>query len=300
NMPARSVAFLESHMSSDQKQPEKSILLDESFSAIENSPEWRGFWKREHYNGLERAISEIEFYVSRGKAQEAAASLGDINSSYRNTQGARYASSIYFMATGKMQEAVSLLESLVSEEPSNMKYLGKLAEVQMTTGNYAGATNTLSKILELGTSDATILYSRAESYRKTSEYDKALSDINTYLGMYPSDRKAISLAGHIKADSGDNLEAIRLFSDNIKQNPGDPAVYLDRADSYFVGKAWTMAINDYAMSLDLEPENGDAWLSKGLALYNIGKQEDACIHFRKALSLGNKRASGFISRYCIK
>ncbi|MFN8241716.1 MAG: hypothetical protein U0X39_13320 [Bacteroidales bacterium] len=58
NMPARSVAFLESHMSSDQKQPEKSILLDESFSAIENSPEWRGFWKREHYNGLERAISE--------------------------------------------------------------------------------------------------------------------------------------------------------------------------------------------------------------------------------------------------
>jgi Flp pilus assembly protein TadD len=54
------------------------------------------------------------------------------------------------------------------------------------------------------------------------------------------------------------------------------------------------------MSLDLDPENSEAWLNKGIALANSGNTDDACHDFRIALSLGNKRATDYISRYCIK
>jgi Flp pilus assembly protein TadD len=54
------------------------------------------------------------------------------------------------------------------------------------------------------------------------------------------------------------------------------------------------------MALDLDPDNADAWLNKGIALVNSGRAADACHDFRKALSLGNKKATTYISKYCLK
>ncbi len=53
------------------------------------------------------------------------------------------------------------------------------------------------------------------------------------------------------------------------------------------------------MSLDLKPDDANTWLNKGIALLNCGRVEDACHDFRKSFSLGNKRASEFISKNCI-
>ena len=54
------------------------------------------------------------------------------------------------------------------------------------------------------------------------------------------------------------------------------------------------------MSLDLQPDNSDAWLNKGIALLNSGKEDDACYDFRKSFSLGNKKATEYLSSNCIK
>jgi Flp pilus assembly protein TadD len=54
------------------------------------------------------------------------------------------------------------------------------------------------------------------------------------------------------------------------------------------------------MSLDLRPDNPEAWLSKGIALLNAGKPLDACHDFRRSLALGNKRAAEYINKNCIK
>ncbi len=59
---ATAVYHLESSMKSAYKKSEKEILLDPSFSKIENRPEWRQFWKNDWYNNLEKGISEIEYY----------------------------------------------------------------------------------------------------------------------------------------------------------------------------------------------------------------------------------------------
>jgi tetratricopeptide (TPR) repeat protein len=127
-----------------------------------------------------------------------------------------------------------------------------------------------------------------------------MADLLRYLDYYPGDKKAISLAGKVESASGDNLKAIEYFSKNLKLHPEDPDCYIDRANSYFASKTWDNAINDYSMSLDLKPDNSDIWLNKGIALLNIGKSADACHDFRKSYNIGNKRASEYISNYCIK
>jgi len=127
-----------------------------------------------------------------------------------------------------------------------------------------------------------------------------LSDIGKYLEIYPSSKGGLSIAGKIEAASGDNLNALKYFSENLKAHPNDAECYADRANSYFVSKSWDWAIKDYSMSLDLNPSDAVSWLNKGISLLNSAKAEDACHDFRISLNLGNKKASEYISRYCIK
>jgi len=295
-----SLYHLELSMKTDFKRSEKEIMLDPAFSRIENKAEWRQFWKKDWYSVSEENISEIEFYTSNGKIEEASAVLNDLKKSYPGSSGSKYAESLVDISAGRFTSAVRTLSELLTAEPDNEKYLRTLARAQEKLDNPAGASVTYSKLLTLGVPDADFLKLRAECYRRTGETDKAIADIEKYITLYPDDRKALSLAGKLNASSGDNLKALKYFSDNLKNNPNDPQCYIDRAGSYFSARSWDWAVKDYTMALDLDPANSETWLNKGIALLNSGKTEDACYDFKKSFSLGNKKATDYISRHCIK
>ncbi|MBG0857904.1 MAG: tetratricopeptide repeat protein [Bacteroidales bacterium] len=295
-----SLYHLELHMKSPYRKSEKEILLDPSFSNIENKPEWRIFWRRDWYTVPEQKTSEVEYYVSVNKTEEAREILSELKRDYPYNNLVYYAGALIALSGKRFSEAVKTLSELLSAEPSNEKYLRVLAKAQTGLSNYAGASDTYTRLLNLGVADAQLLILRAECYRKTGENPRAIADIEKFLTFYPDNKSALSLAGKTEASSGDNLKALEYFSRNLKLHPEDPECYIDRADSYFVSKSWVWAANDYSMSLDLKPDNPDVWLSKGIATLNMGKEDDACHDFRKALSLGNKRAPEYISKYCIK
>ena len=287
-------------LSSQYKKQEKEVLLDPAFSNMENRQEWRQFWKKEWYSIPERSISEIEYYVSVGKTEESKEVLSGLKNNYDNSPDITYAEALINFGSGKYPEVIKVISGLNNSNPGNEKYLRLLAKAQIGASDPAGASGTYTELLNSGIADAELLMMRADCYRKTGETDKALSDIKRYLDIYPENRTALSLAGKVEARSGDNLQALQYFSENLKIHPNDPECYVDRGDAYFVSKSWSMAINDYSMSLDLKPGNSDAWLNKGISLLNSGKVEDACHDFRRSFSLGNKRVTEYISKYCIK
>ncbi|MCJ7447788.1 MAG: tetratricopeptide repeat protein [Bacteroidales bacterium] len=297
---ATSLYHLEMHMKSPFKKSEKEIMLDHSFRIIENRSEWRQFWKKEWYTVLEQKISEIEYYLSVSKNDEAVEILSELKRDYPGDNTVIYAGALINLSSGMFSEVIRSVSGLLDSEPENEKYLRILAKAQTGMSNPAGASVTYTKLIGLEIPDARLLILRAECYRKTGETDKALADIEKFLDIYPEDKEALSIAGKTEASSGDNLKALEFFSKNLELHPSDPECYIDRANSYFVSKSWAWAIRDYSMSLDLNPDNYDIWLNKGIALLNMGKVEDACHDFRTALSLGNKRATDYISRHCIK
>jgi len=271
---------LELSMNSPFKKSEKQILLDPAFSTIDNRQEWRQFWKREWYSKAEKSISEIEYYVSVGKIDDARDLVTDLKKSFDDNPDILYAESVVNVATGKYSEAIKILSGLSSTNPGNEKYLRLTAKAQTGASDPAGASTTYSQLLDSGVADAELLILRADCYRKTGETDKAMSDVRKYLEIYPENRTALSMAGKLESSSGDNLQALEYYSKNLKLHPNDPQCYIDRANSYFISKSWDLAINDYSMSLDLKPANSDVWLNKGIALLNSGKVEDACHDFR--------------------
>jgi tetratricopeptide (TPR) repeat protein len=295
-----SLYHLEMSMNSSYKKSEKEILLDPAFSTVENRQEWRLFWKKEWYTKTEKSISEIEYYVSAGKIDDARELVADLKRSFDNNPDILYAESVINVAAGKYSEAIKIISGLSSSSPGNEKYLRILAKAQTGASAPAGASTSYSQLISSGVEDAELLMLRADCYIKTGETDKAMSDVRKYLQIYPENRTALSMAGKLEANSGDNLLALEYFSNNLKLHPNDPQCYIDRADSYFISKSWDLAINDYSMSLDLKPANSDVWLNKGIALLNSGKVEDACHDFRISFRQGNKRVADYISRNCIK
>jgi len=300
NEVSASIRHLERSMNTPFKRSEKEIMLDPAFSVIESKPEWRQFWKMEWYSNLEQGISEIEFYLSSGKPDEAHAIQSELEKEYPDRNEVVYSNALIEYSSGRYQEAIKELNRLISLEPDNLRYLELFARAQSGVSSYAGASQTYSKLIRLETPDARLYIRRAECFRRTGELGKSMDDIEKYLLICPEDKEGLSLAGKVTAVSGDNLKALEFFSENLRLHPNDPGCYNDRADTYLSSKSWTWAIKDYSMSLDLNPDNADTWLNKGIALLNTGKTDDACHDFRNALNLGNKRATEYLSRYCIR
>lgn len=294
------IYHLESSMRSPYKKSEKEIMLDPSFSLIDNRPEWRQFWRNDWYSSLEKGLSEIEYNLSTGRKDEARNVLKDLSADYPDDKITLYTSSLVAFYDGKYGETVKMLTGIINENPGDEKALRLMAKVQESYSNYAGASDTYGKLLSVGIPDPEILIMRAECYKRTGEAEKALADILKYLDLYPGSKKAISFAGKVEAYSGDNLKALEYFSENLKLHPNDPDCYIDRANSYFVSKSWELALKDYSMALDLNPENPEAWLNKGISLLGVGKTDDACFDFRESFRQGNRKATEYISRNCIK
>jgi tetratricopeptide (TPR) repeat protein len=291
---------LENNINSPFKKSEKEIMLDAAFSLIENTPEWRIFWKKDRYSVLETKMSEIVYYVSIGKSEDAVNLLKEISSDYREDQDVQYATALIQFSQGKYNETIAAMTKLLDKEKKNEKYLRLLAKAQSLSGNPSGASQSYSNLIDMGVVDASLFILRAECYNKTGEREKALKDISKFLELYPENRGALSFAGKVEAQSGDNLKALDYFSKNLKLHPNDPECFTDRASSYFASGTWNSAIEDYSMALDIQPSNSETWLNKGISLVNSSKLDDACHDFRAALKLGNKKAAGYISKYCIK
>jgi tetratricopeptide (TPR) repeat protein len=286
-------------MKSPYRKSEKEILLDRAFSTIENSNDWRQFWKKDWYSSFERSASELEYNLSVNNIGEAKTILSGMDRQYPGSEINDYCRSLIYLAEKNYNDAIRLMSKLADEHPENEKYLLGLANAQLESGNRAGASSTYTKLLGNGSSEAGLYLKRAECYRKTGETEKALSDVVRYLEICPEDKNAISLAGRLEAESGDNLKALSFFNKNLSLYPDDPSCYIDRANSYFISKSWEHAIKDYSMSLDLKPSDNEVWLNKGLSLLNSGKKDDACHDFRQSFKLGNKKAAEYINRNCL-
>lgn len=297
---ATSMYHLEIFMKSPFRKSEKEIMLNPAFSRIENSSDWRKFWQKPWYPEIETRISEIEYYTSIGRIKDAQEILSDIRTHYQGNLRLDYASALVSFSSGKYPDAIKSLMALLDAHPENEQYLLLLASAQSGSSNYAGASDTYSKLLNMGIPDVKLYLKRAECYIRTGETKRALADIEKYLSFFPDDKDALSMAGRIESASGNNLGALRYYTENVRKNPGDPQCFIERANAYMSSKSWEWAANDFSMSLDLDPSNSEAWLNKGISLLNMGNNQSACRDFRQALKLGNRKATDYISKYCIR
>jgi len=84
---------------------------------------------------------------------------------------------------------------------------------------------------------------------------------------------------------GKSMEAQQDFNQYIKHDPSDARVFVNRARTRFPGDMEGV-VEDCNKALALEPDNKNAYFLRGLASYELGFKEEACIDFYRAIELG--------------
>jgi Flp pilus assembly protein TadD len=292
--------YLETLMKTGYKKTEPEINMENSFSNISASPEWREFWKKEWYKGYEKSKWEIEYYVKNGKTDLAKEEYTTLSSIYPGTNVEEYCGSLIDIASGKPNDAIQRLSQIEMKGETAPEYIFTMAKAQANAGNYYAAASEYGKLIESKYNDPEIFYLRAEMLRDAGDRDASLKDIEKYLSWYPEDSKALSLIGKTLAEEGSLYQALPYMNKNIELHPGEAKVYSERGDVYYTSGSWENAISDYSMSLDLDPLDGTVYLKMGKAMINKGDKKGACSFLRKALEMGEKEASKFISNNCNK
>lgn len=85
--------------------------------------------------------------------------------------------------------------------------------------------------------------------------------------------------------SGQSKSAQADLDEYILRDSSNARAYINRASVRFP-KNMQGALADCNKTISLEPENKNAYFLRGLALYSLGKKEEACADFSTAIDLG--------------
>lgn len=294
------VSYLEAHLKSQFRKSEPEIMLDKSFGSIQASPEWKSLWKKDWYKGYERKSWEIDHYLKIGKTYLAGEVYRELSAVYPDMPVTDYCNARILTARGLYRDAAALLTPLTIMPDAPASYLTALAEAQAGEGSFYAAAMAYGRLIDAEYPDPQLYLKRAAMLVKAGDRDAAKGDLETYLGLDPENSEALGLIGKTYAEEGAIYEALPYLNMNIEKHPGEAMAFSIRGDAWLAARTWDKAAEDYTMSLDLDPENASVNLNLGIALINSGKTEDACHYLRKAKEQGNKDATKYLSKYCIR
>ena len=275
-------------------------MLDKSFGSIQSSPEWKSLWKKDWYKGYERKSWEIDHYLKTGNTELAGEVWRELSAVYPDMPVTDYCNARILTAKGLYRDAAALLTLLTVNQDAPASYITALAEAQAGEGSFYAAAMTYGRLIDAGYPDPQLYLKRAAMLVKAGDRDAATDDLGTYLGLDPENSEALGLIGKTYAEAGAIYEALPYLNTNIEKHPGEARAFSIRGDAWLAARTWDKAAEDYTMSLDLDPENASVNLNLGIALINSGRSEDACHYLRKAKEQGNKDATKYLSKYCIR
>jgi tetratricopeptide (TPR) repeat protein len=296
---ARAIFFLEKNIRSPFKVSERRIMTDRHLHTIDNSAQWRLFWGTGRYSEAETLLSEVEYLISIGRSGDAYSRVQEV-SDRAESSDLIYAKALASYSAGHFHTAINLLNSASAGKIPAERRNRLLAESYLSLNDYRQASAFYSKMIVDEVVDPAIFLGRAQAWSGLSDSKRALSDLDYYLKLYPGNDTALRLAAKVSSASGDNNSALIYLNRSVEANPGSREAYLSRGEAWFSIRMWDHAVSDYSMALDLDPNDSELWLKKGISLLNSGKTDDACHDFYTALRQGNRKAAEYISRSCIK
>ena len=139
-------------------------------------------------------------------------------------------------------------------------------------------------------------YSGIKKYRRGDLYG-AISDYSISIESNPiNDPNTFFNRGVAKSDLNDNNGAINDLTKAIEYNFKDIVqVYMLRGILYSLLKNNYDAIYDFTSVIKIDPNNSNAYISRGVSKISIGDKNGGCNDLIMATNMGNKNAATFIS-----
>ncbi len=289
---------LAEHLKSPYKLPRKDIFLEPAFQKIENTREWRNFWRKDWYRPYETQKAEAQYLIQKEQSQEALELLNVLLNQNDDDASLYYLRSKAYSQMTMYSEARANLNLAVSKAPDETFYRHERAELYLQMNRYEDALDDYSVMLKKSPDNFDLYLERANILLYMHDYKPALNDVKSYLKFFEDDVEAMFLAGEINYKSGDYYEAIRSFNKVLDQDQTNEKYFVARGNTYIKLHTFEYAANDLSMALDLNPENPEIFLARGIAQLGLNLNKRACHDFKKAFNMGEKKALDYLQKYC--
>ncbi|MGZ3903919.1 MAG: tetratricopeptide repeat protein [Bacteroidia bacterium] len=195
--------------------------------------------------------------------------------------------------------------SLFSQQipPAEMAF--KKGVVKYNSKDYKGAIVDFSKAAQLNPKHVGALFQRAKCKQMMDDYKGAVEDYTKVIKVKASYAEAYTARGickylslNLAGTPADYKSVIDDFTVAIEFNSRDSVAYLHRGDTKEFLKDYAGALQDYTKLSQICPTNGEAFYYKANCEDKLGKKEDACADWNRALDLKDTRAQAYIAKHC--
>lgn len=292
------VRFLTSHLKSEFRLPEDSIKKDRAFDELQTATEWYDLWQQKWYSEEETAVSEISYCIRKQLFEEADAIIAA-------EMAKRPDSKVLMLLKGKIsykQEnyaaAIADYSAALSLDKNDPGVYAGRGRAYLKAGRYKDAVNDFSKALKDDPADFGLYLLRSEAFAGTNSWEPAIKDLLLFLKYFNNDQAVLHQCGKYYYQAGDYINALKCFNRNLNEDPNNSNYYKSRGMTYLMTSMYRYALSDLAMSLDLNPDDAEAWMYLGIVKIRSGDKENGCSDLERARKMGNAEAVKSILDNC--
>jgi tetratricopeptide (TPR) repeat protein len=165
-------------------------------------------------------------------------------------------------------------------------------------GEYDRSIEDLDQAIRLNPYFFPAYNNRGYAHDGNAEYEAAIADYSAAIRLKPDLAEGYNNRGWSESAEGQYDRAIGDFDQAIRLMPNYANAYNDRGDAFNAKGEYERAIQDYDRAIQLEPDWAPLLaLSKGVALTNLSRFQDAIASFKTYVAARPKDAYGVLRLY---
>lgn len=254
-----------------------------------------------------------------GKGNEAIDHLSRAVELTGHDSDVRLHRSLAYLMQNKLALALADCDEILAVQSENAAAHGLRGRILQNDGQFQEAIEACTRAIDLNLEDAAVYLARAISYASTEQLTLAEYDCDTALALEPDYPLAMLVRGRLKLQEGDLDAAMTTFNrarelapdwaepreqlslvhrmkedpqaavDELTQlindQPQQPSHYVNRAFAWTQMQSYAEAAKDFDRALELDPENEEIVLLRGIFRMNCQERELALADFERVLAL---------------
>jgi tetratricopeptide (TPR) repeat protein len=171
-----------------------------------------------------------------------------------------------------------------------------LALIETRLKNYKQAFTYIDSAVHLVPSEAQYLVNRGIIKEHALDTAGAIADYQKALVIDPNEGSATHNIAVIKRSRGEQAESEKLLNQAIEKSPGLPYPYAARAYFRYHHNDLKGALEDYNKVIQLDPDDEESWLYRGLVKEKMKDTDGAFIAYTQAITLKNDNVRAWLIR----
>jgi len=289
--------YLSKHLANKEHYTKKKIQMDPVFAKLETDRSWIRLWQTEWYSELENQIAECDYMISQNDQESAQSLAGQILAAHPDDPHAPFILAKIQMLQKEERQSKQSLDRAWQLAGDHIGLMSEMAQFAMDQHWFEKANIMVSELIRKDPTNPQFLISRALIRLLDGSETAAILEFQSIeeIGIVPAE--LYYQAGQ-RLSSSSPVQAEKYLDKAVETGTLDARYYYARGQIRHTMEKTDLALDDFAMSLDINPKQPNLLLERAQIRFDKGDNEGACHDWQKALDMGNAKAADLLYKHC--